>query len=122
MVGQKTFKSEIEGRTLVVMPSGSLSSLAGQYFQPELDDLLEQLQQSELNNVVIDLGEVSYFGTIMLGTMHRLWRRVRDRDGRMALCNVSTLGHEILRVSGFDTLWPILSSREDALDSVEERP
>ena len=120
MPDPKTFNSEIDGRTLVVIPLGSVSSLAGQYFKPELDELLEQLQRPELQNVVVDLAEVSYFGTIMLGTMHQLWRRVRDAGGKMALCNVSTVGREILRVSGFDTLWPVCPSRDEAIGAVEE--
>lgn len=121
MAGPSPFSSEIDGRTLIVTPAGSVSSLAGQYFKPELDDLLEQLQGPELNNVIIDMAEVSYFGTIMLAAMNQLWRSVRQTQGRMAVCNVSTVGREILRVSGFDTLWPICSSREEALDTVESQ-
>jgi len=120
MPDSQTFHSKVQGKTLIVMPSGSVSSLAGQYFKPELDDLLGRLNRPELKNVVLDLANVSYFGTIMLGTMHQLWKSVRDGGGKMALCNVSTVGREILRVSGVDTIWPVYSSPKEALDAVEE--
>jgi anti-anti-sigma factor len=85
-----------------------------------LDDLLAQLQQADVKNVVVDLGEVAYFGTTMLEAMHALWRCVRTADGKMALCRVSTMGCEVLRVSGFDALWPICASQEEALLAVRD--
>ncbi|OHB73167.1 MAG: hypothetical protein A2V70_18100 [Planctomycetes bacterium RBG_13_63_9] len=109
---------ETEGNTLVVVPLGSVSSLAGESAKPELDSLLEQLEQGQIRNVVVDFLNVSYFGTIMLATMHTIWKRVRESGGKMALCNLSVVGHEILRISGFDTLWPICDSREEAMEAV----
>ena len=49
-----------------------------------------------------------------------VWKTVRDGGGRMALCNVSAVGGEILRIAGFDTLWPICASREEALEAVKK--
>ena len=118
MSSSKLFTAEVESETLIVVPVGSVSSLAGESVRPEVDELLQQLQQSQLKHVVIDLSEVSYFGTIMLGAMHMIWKRVREAGGNMALCNVSVVGCEVLRIAGFDTLWIICPSREEALDAV----
>ncbi|MBN2473972.1 MAG: STAS domain-containing protein [Pirellulales bacterium] len=119
---QKSFNSEIEGDTLIVMPRGSVGSLAGQYFKPEVDGLLSQIKKHDLKYVLVDLAEVSYFGTMMLGTMHQLFKHVRDGGGGMVLCNVSVVGREILRVSGFDSLWPICRSRQEALQALRDKP
>jgi anti-anti-sigma factor len=116
----RIFTAETDGKTLVVAPLGSVSSLAGENVKPELDDLLGKLQRAELKNVVVDLKDVSYIGTIMLGAMHTIWKQVRASGGKMALCNVSVVGREILRISGFDTLWPICDSRDEALDIVKQ--
>jgi hypothetical protein len=50
--------------------------------------------------------------------MAALWKRVRGGGGKMAVCNVSETGREILQVTKFDTLWPIGPSRQEALKAV----
>jgi len=97
---------------------GRAGSLIGDDLAYELTGLLEQFEQSDLRNAVIDLEKSSYFGTSMLQAMTAVWKRVRARGGKMALCNLSDTGHEILHVTRFDTLWPICSSRSEALQEV----
>ncbi|HUT10004.1 MAG TPA: STAS domain-containing protein [Thermoguttaceae bacterium] len=114
----KTFHTESEDETLIVMPQGSVSSLAGDEVSSELDELLERLERPGPNNVVVDFEKVSYFGTVMLGAMHAIWKHVREEGGKMVLCNVSDMGREILRVSGIDVLWPVCASRQEAIEEV----
>lgn len=114
----KFFEAATDGSTLIVSSLGSLGSLAGEEIAYELTDLLEQFDKPELTRVVIDLQKASYFGTSMLQVMTALWKRVRAKGGRLALCNVSETGLEILHVTRFDTLWPICGSREEALQEV----
>mgnify|MGYP002750854043 CR=1 FL=1 len=114
----KIFEAEVEGPTLVVISQASAGSLAGEEIAFELTGLLEQFENSDLENVVIDLEGSPYFGTSMLQVMTAMWKRVRARGGKMALCRVSDTGREILHVTRFDTLWPICGGRDEALQSV----
>lgn len=114
------FETEILNGTIIVAPRGDVSTLAGEDVHAELPGLLDQLQQSEIRHVVFDLKRAGYFGSILLGAMSAMWGRIRARGGKMALCNVSDTGQEILHVSKFDTLWPVCSSREEALEKVRE--
>ena len=116
----KIFDAQIEGRTLVVMSLGSAGSLAGEEMAQELTGLLEEFEGSDLRNGVVDLQKSAYFGTSMLQVMTAIWKRVRARGGKMALCNVSDTGREILHVTRFDTLWPICPSRAEALEAVNQ--
>ena len=70
-------------------------------------------------DAIIDLGTLDYFGTIMLELLLVLWKRVSAKGGKFALCNVSPIGLEILQTVKFDTLWPIVSDREQALEAVK---
>lgn len=103
---------------MIVVPQISAGSFAEENVNSELDGLLGRIGQSELKNVVFDFAKISYFGSSMLGAMHALWKRVSAGNGRMAVCNVSEVGREVLEISRFDTLWPIFTSREEALDAV----
>lgn len=120
MSRERIFDTEIEDKTLIVAPRGKVSTLAGEEVNIELGQLLRQLQEADCKNVVIDLEKASYFGSSMLGALNAMWNRVRSGGGRMAICNVSEVGLEILHVSKFDTLWPICSSRQEAIEKVTE--
>ena len=120
MTVPKTFDTESVGKTLVVRPLDCVGSLAGASLKAEMEGLLEQLRESGLRSVVIDLHRLPYFGTNLLEAMHMIWRPVRAQGGKMFLCNVSDVGREILRVSRFDTLWPIFASEEEALEETAE--
>jgi anti-anti-sigma factor len=116
----KTFSAETEGQTLIVVPLVNVSGLAEKDVKPELDHLLKQLEETALRNVVVDFAQISYFGTTMLEVLHRIWNCVRQAGGRMALCNVSAMQREVLHVAAFDTLWPICSSRHEAIETVTQ--
>ena len=114
----KTFSAESEGQTLIVVPLVNVSGLAEKDVRPELNRILEQLKETGPRNVIIDFAKISYFGTTMLEAMHAIWKCAREAGGRMALCNVSNMQREVLHVAGFDTLWPVCSSRQEALQAV----
>lgn len=119
MSTEKIFEVKIEGDTLIVISLGSAGSLvAGEEMGLELADLLEQIEHSEIRYAVVDLEQSPYFGTSMLQVMAAVWKRVRARGGKMAVCNVSDTGREILHVTKFDTLWPLCSSQQEALEAV----
>ena len=120
MAPKRIFDTEIHDATLIVAPRGSVSTLAGEDVNAELGGLLQQVDRPEVKHVVIDLEKANFFGSSMLGVMNALWSRVRPGGGKLAICNVSETGLEILHVSKFDTLWPICASRQAALDKVNE--
>jgi len=116
----RIFDARNEGNTLVVASRGDAGSLVGEEMAYELTGLLERFETSDLRNVVIDLEGSPYFGTSMLQVMTAMWKRVRARGGKMALCRVSQTGREILHVTRFDTLWPICPGPHEALQTVAQ--
>ena len=55
-----------------------------------------------------------------LGFFVKLWKRIRKVDGSMAFCNVSAHEQEVLRVTRLDTLWPVCTSREQAVEQLRQ--
>ena len=74
----RTLSVTTQDDTLIVMPLEDVGTLGEEILKPDLDALLEQLQQAGVRKVVVDLGKVSYFGTAMLKAMHAIWRRIRE--------------------------------------------
>lgn len=104
--------------TLIVVPQRNVSSLAPESLQAEIDALLAQLDEPGLQHVVLDFGKIAYFGSAMLEAMQELGRRVRRNSGKLASCNVSVVGREVLQVVRFDAMWPVYNTCEDALAAI----
>ncbi len=112
------FARETFGSTLVLNPLIHLGNLNEPEISVETQDLLDFLNRSASANLVIDLAHGDYLGTSMLGAFVKLWKRVSQRGGRLALCNVSESVIQVLRVTKLQAVWPIYSSREQALAAV----
>lgn len=106
--------ARVDGPTLVLEVHGIVSSLADAAALSQLDQALDQLRSGSVTQVLVDLGQSPYFGSMMLETLRRVWNDVHPRAGRMVLCNVSPVGKEILQIAKFDHLWPIVATRADA--------
>ena len=104
--------------TLVVVTLREITSLDDEDLDAELSGVEHRLDQPDVKNLVVDLGDVSYLESCTLNTIVSLWKRVRNRNGKMALCNVSELAREILQVANLDSVWPVLDSRDEALSTV----
>jgi anti-sigma B factor antagonist len=118
MVTSAFFEMERDGDVLIVVPQRNVSSLADAAVSSELDGLLGELDESGVRRVVFDFGRVSWFGSTMLEAMLVVWNRIHPDGGRLALCNVSAISSEIVRIAHFDTIWPVCPSRDEALAAV----
>ena len=120
-IGQgQIFARESHGNTLVLNPVIHLGSLHEPEIAHETQDLLDLINNSNSipTNLVIDLGCGEYLGTAMLGAIVKLWKRVSQRGGRLALCNVSDNVAQVLRVTKLHTIWPIYGTRDQALSAI----
>jgi anti-anti-sigma factor len=109
------FEVGLVGNTLVVTPTANIGELAFRDIETGAKAVLDCLSESAVRSVVLDLGRTDYFGTTAVGFFLRLWKRVRDRNGRMVLCNVSGHEKELLKLTKLDGLWGVADSREQAL-------
>jgi anti-anti-sigma factor len=118
MTAPKYFTVDQHGDTLVFSAIDAIGGLVEDEARVEWDALLEQLSEQGAKNAIMDLGALDYFGSIVLELMVVLWKRVSAQGGKLAVCNVSEVGLEILRTAKFDTIWPIVTTREEALQAV----
>ena len=120
-IGQgQIFARESHGNTLVLNPIMHLGSLHEPEIVHETQDLLDFINKSNPipTNLVIDLARGDYLGTAMLGAVVKLWKRVSQRGGRLALCNVSDNVTQVLRVTKLHAIWPIYGTRDQALAAI----
>lgn len=118
MASPRFFLVEMDGEAIVFTAQTTMGSLVEDDVREEWDALLQEMEIRGAKHAVIDLGALDYFGSIMLELMVVLWKRVSAKRGRLALCNVSAVGKEILQTAKFHTIWPILPTRSEALAAV----
>ena len=112
------FKLEWHGNTVVITPANNVESMRWDLIEQAADIVMEPLRQQEVPMVVVDLGDVSYFGSVFLALLLRCHKFVKSRGGELVLCGASKMASELLRVTALDTLWAIYDSREDALEAL----
>jgi anti-anti-sigma regulatory factor len=110
---------ELEGKTLIMTPPPDLPKADGQEGLAWASEVLGALTATPAKNVVVDLRRAGGFGPFTLGVYLRLWKSVRDRDGRMALCNVSHSDRELLSATSLDSEWTVCPTRDMALEAVK---
>jgi stage II sporulation protein AA (anti-sigma F factor antagonist) len=115
----ETFETERVDETMVVTPLVELGELNLQRMEEGTKTVLKLLENPAVVNVVMDFHKIDYYGSSALAFFIRLWNRVRNHKGRMALCNLSDHGREILRTSRLDQFWPVYPSKEEAILAVE---
>ena len=119
MTTTKLFDIECQGDTVIVIPTMDLGEFDYEELAADAEEVFSLLEKSDdKNNVVIDFRNTDYFGSTSLGVFLSVWKRVRQREGRMAFCNLSEHEKEILTVTKLDNLWSICATREEAMKTV----
>ena len=109
------FEIERQGDTVIVTPVMNLGEFAFHEVESEAATVLSLLDKGDVKNVVLDFHRTDHYGSTALGFFIKLLKRVRSLNGRMALCNVSAHEMDILRLLKLDKVWPICTSRDEAL-------
>jgi anti-sigma B factor antagonist len=115
----RIFEVETAPDTLVIVPVANLSELSHNELEQEAAEIIQQFETSNLRHVVIDFQQTDYFGSTALGFFVKLWKMVIHRQGRMALCGISKHEEDILKTTRLDQIWPLFTTRPDALQAVK---
>jgi anti-anti-sigma factor len=116
------FEMEQRNSTLIISPQANLSELEFEAINEAVEAAMKILDQSTIKDVILDCTHSDYFGSTALGFFVRLWKRVKERKGRMVLCHLSPHERDILQAAQLDKLWPVHDSREDAMKALHGAP
>ncbi len=89
----------------------------------QLDQLLAELTaQNTAVCLLLDASATRFVDSNFLEVLIRYWKRISQQGGRLALCNLGPECREVLAATRLDTLWPIFSDREKALEQLARSP
>jgi anti-sigma B factor antagonist len=112
---------EFEVRTAQLGSDAFVVSVAGEadlHTAPEIERELKQVLQLGGRSVVLDLVEVGFIDSTMLGVMLRYQPRFRSRDGDLVIVSDDRRVIRTLEITGLDRIFHIEHRLGDAVSGV----
>ena len=82
---------------------------------PLAERIIQQLEQSFCNRLVLELNDVSLLRSWMIGELVRLHKRLVTRGGTLRLCGLSAASEEALAACRLFDHFPAFENRHDAV-------
>ena len=76
------------------------------------------IQDQDVCNMVIDFSNVSFFSSQMLGLLVDIWRRTKDRGGRLLISGINPQLTRVFRITHLDKLFDFHETIEAATSAL----
>lgn len=70
---------------------------------------------------LVNLADLNYMGSALVALVVRLWKTIKEKDGRMAVVNSDEMVLEVLRLSGLEDVWTICDTADEGLKAIGVR-
>ncbi len=103
-----------EGAVLILSPEGRLDAGSAPAFQTLIVERLE----AGSSLLLIDLGKLEYISSAGLRVILVAAKKLKEGNGRIAVCSLTEGVKEVFRVSGFDSIVDTKDTRSAALTAL----
>lgn len=86
---------------------------------PELKQVLAECIEAGRVRIIVDLTETTFLDSTALGVLIGAVKRLRSRDGALALVNVDENISKTFEITGLDQIFTILATREEAVRAID---
>jgi len=114
----RAFRFERDGVTLIVSLQNDCLNTEESALEREIDNLHKVLDEPSMKNVVVDIGSLPFFGSIIIGAIMGLCTKAVARGGKAVMCDASEGMRDVIRIMKLDTVIPYFQTREEALKIV----
>lgn len=83
----------------------------------DADVHLSQVIASGSNKLLLNMGGVDYISSSGLRVILANGKKVNTSGGKLAFCNLNPSVGEVFRISGFNSIFPVFDTEQDALTS-----
>ena len=82
------------------------------------DALRGLVQERDVCSLIVDFSNVSFFSSQMLGLLVDVWRRTKERDGKLLISGINPQLTRVFRITHLDKLFDFYENTEAALSSL----
>jgi anti-anti-sigma regulatory factor len=91
------FAIERYGKTIVVTPQGDATGFRYTDIHRDTNALVDLIDRQEIENLVIDFGQVNILGSIIISSIIKLARKVSSKEGKACFSQASESMRDIFR-------------------------
>ncbi len=99
---------------LILGLSGKLDATTAKTFE---DKILAEIEAGD-RRLMLDLSQLDYVSSAGLRVFLVAAKRLRSRDGKIALCSLRDHVQQVFDLSGFSSILSIYASREDGIKAL----
>lgn len=114
----QSFRIERHADIAVIIPSPEVEGMHENLIQQAAQMVLAPLKEDPPAGIVIDLTQVSYFGSVFLSFLLRCHMLAKKHGSEVVLAGASERTKELLHLTALDTLWALYDSRAQALEAL----
>ena len=103
----QSFRVERRGDIAIIIPSPEVESMPENLIQQAAQIVLAPLKEDPPAGLVIDLSQVSYFGSVFISFLLRCHMLVKKHGSEVVLAGSSARIRELLHLTALDTLWAL---------------
>ncbi len=118
----EVFTTEQVGRTLIVNPQGAALDFHYGEVHAAANALFRQLDDPSVQHLIVDLSEVDYVDSIIIGAIIRILQKTKMAGGQAVFSAASGNMMSVLESIKIGTLWPCYDDRDQALADLEPEP
>jgi anti-sigma B factor antagonist len=86
---------------------------------PELKQVLAESIEGGRIRIVVDLTDTTFLDSTALGVLIGAVKRLRSRDGALAIVNIDENIAKTFEITGLDQIFTIVPTRDEAIDAVD---
>lgn len=116
----KIFKLAKSDDIVIVTPQGEGSAFRYQDLHLEANTVRQLMMKPEHNNLILDLSELTYFGSEFIGSLVSMMRETRARRGQARFCSANEQMHQVLQNMSLFKLWPHFATKEEAIADIRQ--
>jgi anti-sigma B factor antagonist len=86
---------------------------------PELKQVLAESIEAGRIRIIVDLTDTTFLDSTALGVLIGAVKRLRSRDGALAIVNIDDNIAKTFEITGLDQIFTIVPTRDEAIDAVD---
>jgi anti-sigma B factor antagonist len=86
---------------------------------PELKQVLAESIEGGRIRIIVDLTDTTFLDSTALGVLIGAVKRLRSRDGALAIVNIDDNIAKTFEITGLDQIFTIVPTRDEAVDAVD---
>ena len=108
-------KKEAKEGYIIVKVNGRLDATSAPDYETQCSSYLENNE----TKMIIDLEGLEYISSAGLRSILTIGKKIKSLKGKYIFCNLQPMVADVFKISGFNAIFPVYGSLEDAIEEMQ---